>query len=115
MLSFSPDGKQLAVAGEDGMVQVWDVDSGKELARLQGHQPKLFMQGVFCAVAWSPDGKRLMSASPDRTFLLWDTATWMEILVLPSPSGRQPGKLGLVRAHHDRERQWAASVGSRRS
>jgi WD40 repeat protein len=91
-LSWCPDGTRLAVAAEDELVHIWDVDTGKELAPLHGHPPTVDFHEVFGAVAWSPDGKRLASVSPDRTFLLWDTATWKEILVLrlPGPIGRRP-------------------------
>jgi WD40 repeat protein/serine/threonine protein kinase len=91
ILSWCPDGTRLAVAAEDELVHVWDVDTGKELALLHGHPPTVDFHEVFGAVAWSPDGKRLASVSPDRTFLLWDTATWKEILALrlPGQSGRR--------------------------
>jgi WD40 repeat protein len=81
-LAWCPDGTRLAVAGEDELVHIWDVDAGKELAGLHGHPATVAINQAVGAVAWSPDGKRLASASPDGTFSLWDTATWKEILVL---------------------------------
>jgi WD40 repeat protein len=90
ILAWSPDGKRLAVAGEDEIVRIWDIDAEKELKTLHGHPPTEPRQNhnVVCAVAWSPDGKRLASASPDGTFLIWDTATWQEVLTLrPPPAG----------------------------
>jgi serine/threonine protein kinase/WD40 repeat protein len=84
-LSWSPDGK-LAVAGEDGNVQVWDVYAKEKVAYLPGHPaaPGRLPEGT-CGVAWSPDGKRLVMANPDGTFLLWETATWKELLTLRRP------------------------------
>ena len=86
VLSWSPDGKRLAVAGEDETIMVWDVDKKKEVATLPGNPAKGAHQ-VVCAVAWSPDGRRLAAASPDETFLLYDTATWKAVLTLRPVSG----------------------------
>ena len=45
---------------------VWDVDSRKRVATLEGHE------GAVTAVNFSPAGKRLASASADQTVMLWD-------------------------------------------
>jgi WD40 repeat protein len=81
VLSWSKDGKLLAVAGEDEAIAIWDVDNKEELATLQGN-PAKGNHGVVCAVAWSPNGRRLACASPDGTFLLWDPATRQQVLTL---------------------------------
>jgi WD40 repeat protein len=87
VLSWSPDGKRLAVAGEDQTIKIWDVDKKEELATLPGNPAKGNPQAA-CAVAWSPDGRRLAAASPDGTFLLYDTAAWQRVLTLrPVPAG----------------------------
>src|SRR5205085_2598350 len=51
---FSPDGTRLLTSGlgAEGAIQIWDVNSGKELKQIKG--------GGWCA-AFSPDGKRIVS------------------------------------------------------
>jgi WD40 repeat protein len=48
---FSPDGKLLASAGENG-IRLWDVRTGKNVRGLR-------LEGLVSAVAFSPDGKLL--------------------------------------------------------
>ena len=65
-LAFSPDGKELAVAGEQGTV-VWRPATRTPIKRLSttGSGP----------LAFSPDGRLLASASRAR-ITLWDPASW---------------------------------------
>jgi WD40 repeat protein len=71
-LSFSPDSRSLAVAGEDHSVQVWEVATGKRRRLLEGHQGPVF------GLSFSADGRRLASASKDTTVLLWDLTGRLE-------------------------------------
>jgi WD40 repeat protein/serine/threonine protein kinase len=75
-VAFSPDGKRLASAGEDGSVKIWDVANGRDILSLKGHM------GEVISVAFSPDGKRLASASYDRTVKLWDVDSGRPIQTL---------------------------------
>ncbi len=68
-IAFSPDGRTLATAGENGGVRVWEVASWRERYRFAGHR-----SGVL-AIAFSPDGRRLASGSMDSTVLVWDVFT----------------------------------------
>ncbi|MBW4612739.1 MAG: PD40 domain-containing protein [Desmonostoc vinosum HA7617-LM4] len=64
-VSFSPDGKNIAIASSDNTARLWNL-SGKQLAELKGHQ------GVVTSVSFSPDGKTIATASSDETARLWN-------------------------------------------
>jgi WD40 repeat protein len=80
-LALSPDGKLLATAGFDGLVKLWDADSGKEVRALAGHT------GPVYAVAFSPDGQTLASCSEDKTVRLWSVADGMSAKELKGHGG----------------------------
>src|SRR5438874_13346694 len=67
-VAVSPDGKQLATAGFDGVVKLWEIASGKNTQTLTGHTGP-----VYC-VAYRPDGKALASSSLDKTIRRWNLA-----------------------------------------
>jgi RNA polymerase sigma factor (sigma-70 family) len=76
-VKFSPDGRQLATAGLDGSVQLWDVASAKELRRFETGAP------VY-SIALSPDGKVLATGGGGRDKAgmgkLWDLSTGAEVV-----------------------------------
>ncbi|MBM4067594.1 MAG: hypothetical protein FJ271_01425 [Planctomycetes bacterium] len=72
-VAISPDGRKVAFGGADNSVRIWDVASGRELRKLDGHTGRVW------AIAFAPDGRRLASAGFDNQVLLWDVGTGREI------------------------------------
>jgi Tol biopolymer transport system component len=80
-VEWSPDGRRLASASDNGAVLLWDAQTGQQQALLRGHE------AVVWVVAWSPDGRRLASASSDGTVRLWDVQTGQQQALLQGPEG----------------------------
>ena len=67
--AYSPDGKWLATACDDGALRLWQADT-LQLARVfLGHDDTIHK------VAWSPDSRFLATASEDTTVRIWDIST----------------------------------------
>ena len=79
-MSWSGDGRLLAVGHTDGRVFVWDVERGRLASVLQGHT------SVVVSCQFAPAGHLLATAGWDGTVRLWD-ATTGELLVSTPTSG----------------------------
>jgi WD40 repeat protein/tRNA A-37 threonylcarbamoyl transferase component Bud32 len=69
-LAFSPDGKTLLTAGNDGMGRFWESASGKEVGTPLAVGNAL----MLWALAYSPDG-RVIALSDTSRIRLWDAAS----------------------------------------
>ena len=78
---FSPDGSQLATTGEDGMVRIWDVATGKELIAVQAHTES------GQDLAFAPDGSVVYSAGDDGIVVAVDALTGSRGDRFPHSSG----------------------------
>ena len=69
-VAFSPDGGQIVAGGMNGLITLWNTQSGQPIDRtLIAHTDIVF------GLAYSPDGRVLASASADDTVQLWNMRT----------------------------------------
>lgn len=66
--TFSPGGDQIATTSRDGLLRLFNAETGALQTELKGHWD------VTYAVDYSPDGTQLVTGSADRTIMLWDLA-----------------------------------------
>lgn len=71
--AYAPDGAHLALGLSDGTILLWNVSTGEETLRIDGHNR------AVRSVAYSPDGGHVVSGSNDRTVRLWNAATGAEV------------------------------------
>jgi WD40 repeat protein len=64
-LAYGSDGSQVATAGVDGAVRLWDPDTEEQDLELRGHGTPVQ------AVVFSPDGTRLASVGNDGLVRVW--------------------------------------------
>src|SRR5271157_6345132 len=93
-MAYSPSGFQIAAAGYDKTIYVWEVgeSDGRLLRSLIADEDSIL------ALAWTPDGKTLITSSSDESIRFRDAATldpvgvidhqpdWVEALAI-SPDG----------------------------
>jgi len=90
-VAFSPDGKQMAVAAQNGGLIIWDLATGKELRRVAGRR------NIGAFLAYSPDGKTLAAGSFDGVVQTWDAATGKRLGLYDMPRNQnQLGRLGFT-------------------
>ena len=77
-LSVSHDGFLVAGAGRDGLVKVWEANTGQLI--------NTFRHDAWVnSIAFSPTENILASGAGDTTVKLWDTVTGTEIYTIPNP------------------------------
>jgi len=86
-MTFSGDGKSLAVGYGDGTIRVWDVKTERETARLAGN-PKL-----VSALAFEPGDRTLLSTGVGRAVCRWDLTTRKLTAMTSLKGAAEPNRL----------------------
>ena len=108
---FSPDSKIIATEDSVNGIELWDADTGRLRALLQGHVSTIY------DLTFSPDGRLLASASRDGTARLWNVETGQ--LVATLKAGKEiardvlfnPEGTLLAVGYHTQARIWDVSSG----
>jgi WD40 repeat protein len=114
--AFSPDGKTLAVGGNGGFIDFWDLTTGKRTERRKTALNRVTL------LAFTPDGKTLASGDwAEDTITLWDEASGKEIRritrpgevwnIVISPDGAYLASLGMKQKELALVRLWEISTG----
>src|SRR5262249_4937465 len=85
--AFSPDGKLLAIAGNQKPPRLWSIEKNRELRTFAGHE------GRAPLVAFANDGKTVITAGDDGLIRVWDVAEGSEAQVI---SGHRNSIAGLA-------------------
>jgi eukaryotic-like serine/threonine-protein kinase len=72
-VTFSPDGRWLAVIGNGGVIRLWNATNGVELTSLTGHI------GMVNQVAFAPRSGMLASAGADGTVRIWNPSSGKQL------------------------------------
>ncbi len=81
-IAFSPDGLWTASGSADGVVRVWDAETGTEIAQMT-HEGGVSVTGV----AFSPNGERVVSGGTDGTARVWNAQTGAEVAQMLHDAG----------------------------
>jgi WD40 repeat protein/mono/diheme cytochrome c family protein len=68
-LAWSPDAKQIAVAGAAPEVNLYDAETGKKIAAVKGHTA-----GIY-ALAYTPDSKQIATGGFDGKVRIYDSSS----------------------------------------
>lgn len=78
LITFSPDGRLVAMSGTKGTITVWDADTGALKATLKAGKDRI------SGFAFSRDGRTVATRNyVDKSVRLWDAATWKIRAMLP--------------------------------
>lgn len=73
---ISPDGKTIATGSDDGVVRLWDMNTGKLLSAQEGYNDDIY------DICFSPDGSKILASAYGSAILL-DVKSGAKLGVLP--------------------------------
>ena len=111
-LAFDPRCGHLASGSHDGVIRLWEVESGACIRSWDAHTE------MIADLAYHPDGGLLVSASYDATARLWDAGTGAAGRVLhgetrvPAIAFSPDGRLLAGGSHTELVRIWDVATGA---
>jgi WD40 repeat protein/DNA-binding XRE family transcriptional regulator len=111
-VAIFPDGMYVLTGGSDGIIRLWDVESGEEIRQFLGHT------GPISGSIFSPDSKSILTSSADKTARLWNLTTGKELHKFTGHDDRltgvvyaPDGKTILTTSLDGTTRLWDATTG----
>jgi WD40 repeat protein len=84
------DDRHVATAGGDRVIHVWDLGSGQESARWEGHV------NVVTSIALAPDGRRAVTGGGGGLIILWDVASGSQVQRFHMPDGEHGPSVAIL-------------------
>jgi WD40 repeat protein len=113
-VAWTSEGRRLLSVGDDGLLHVWDADTGAELHALAGH-------GSWIEAVVAGPGALALTAGGDRTLRRWDTAAGKlqqtfstQVPDLSALALSPDGKVAVSGAADGRLRTWDVETGALR-
>merc|ERR1711988_1241692 len=68
-VAFSQQGTHVATGSMDNTAKIWDVETGQQIASLEGHTAEIV------SLSFNTDGDRILTGSFDNTAKIWEVRT----------------------------------------
>src|SRR5579862_720973 len=79
MANFSPDGKSIVSACDEGTARIWDANTGEQTLVLQHEREKINKQEVppapFLSAVYSPDGAKIVTVEDGGAQYIWNASS----------------------------------------
>jgi WD40 repeat protein len=113
-ICFSPDGKKLLTTREDKNIILWNIESKKELFRLN----KI---GICRSIGFSSDGTKIIAAFCQNMMMpgyvaIWDIETGKAEKYFPTECNHvdfSPDEKSVILAHHRQIERWDVETGKK--